>query len=222
MAARTLGKDSAAIRDQLGNDPDVIQIPQFNYNQTIQIIELSAVISGQSLGESWIVGSATNGIVGTNTDTESGLQQVVGGSGRGQAVVRIVNPNNTYREFFGDTDFQDSSERNTADWDTTNLRLAMYSSNSHQQVYNTVATFDTIFMNSETVTKVTVDAIETKWGNDEVRYFVRTSKNVDWEEATKGLELILNNPGTILKVMVIFVGQGGSDTYIEELKVNYS
>ena len=60
-------------------------------------------------GNAWIVGSSTNGIVGTNTGTEGGGQQVVGGSGRVTTVVRVVSANNKFHEFFTTTQLIDTT-----------------------------------------------------------------------------------------------------------------
>jgi len=217
-----MSKDTAAIRDQLGIDPDIIQIPNFNYNQTIQMVELSAVISGSGIGHSTICGSSTNGIVGVNTNTEDGLQQVVGGAGRGQAVQRVVNPNNTFREFFRDTDFKDTDEVATADWNITLFRIAMTTSTDKQIAYNTVVTSKSIFFNAQTVFKVTVTAKETKFGNDLIKYYVRADNDSDWEEVTKGIEYTFKKPGVDLRFKVILIGNGANDTYLEELNISYT
>ena len=185
------------------------------------MIELTTTISGNTLGHSWIVGSTTNGIVGTNLNTEDGQQQVVGSAGRGQAISRVVNPKNIYREFFRDTDFQDSTSPNTADWDTTNFRLAMHFSTMKNRAYNTVATSETIFLNDQTVQGARFDADETKFGNDIIKYYLSANNGVTWEEVVKGVLHQFATTGTNLKYRIVFIGNGASETFIENIKIAY-
>ena len=134
-------KDSAAIRDQLGNDPDVTFFLNADYDETIVVEEQSTIIKTEELGNGWIVGTASNGIVGVNTGTVGGGQQIVGGSfGTAEILIRVVNPNNTFREHFNSTLFQDENDHNTANWDTIQFRLAMSTGKSHSRAYHTIAT----------------------------------------------------------------------------------
>ena len=216
-------KDSAAIRDQLGNDPDTVFFLNADYDENIGIDELSTVISGKTLGNSWIVGSSTNGLVGTNTATEGGGQQVVGGSARVETIKRIVNPNNTFREHFSDTIFKDTNSPNTANWDTTNLRLAMSDSGNHSTTYNTIATMLTTFLNEETVLTATIFANETRWNpNDLIKYFISADGGNNWQEFTIGVKQSFNFIGQDLRVKIVFFGNGAGDTYIEDLQVEYT
>jgi len=185
------------------------------------MVELTTTISGNSLGHSWIVGSSTNGIVGANINTEDGEQQVVGGAGRGQALMRIVNPKNTYREYFRDTDFKDASAVNTAHWDTTNYRLAMTDSDDKRRTYNTVATSGIIFLNDQTMQSATFNADETKYGNDLVKYYLSADNGVTWEEVTRGVPHQFSTTGTKLKYRVLFIGNGANETFLENLKISY-
>ena len=117
--------DIVKIKDQMGR-------PE-NKNFTVQrpsqdlIIESNTLkIYKQNLGDSWIVGSSTNGLVGTNTATEGGGQQVVGASGRDALtdhLWRAVNPDKIYREHFTDTWFK--SAVTTADWAVNPEELSM-------------------------------------------------------------------------------------------------
>ncbi len=218
-----MSKDTAAIRDQLGNDPDVTFFLNTDYSESIGIEENSTTISGESLGNSWIVGSPTNGIVGTNLSTEGGGQQVVGSSGRALAIIRVVNPNNIFREHFRDTDFKDSPT--TADWDTTNFRIAMTTATSKKRAYTpTVATFKSIFLNQETITKVTIDTDETKWGNDVIKYYFSSDggREGSWEEVTMGIEHTFKVQGADLRLRIVFSGNGANQTYLENIRISYT
>ena len=96
-----MGKDDAAIRDQLGNDPEIIPLLNADYYEEIGIEEGPTVISTNTLGHVWIAGSSTNGIVGSWTGTQDGQQLVVGPDGDGgrvETTIRVVNPENVFHE----------------------------------------------------------------------------------------------------------------------------
>ena len=192
-------------------------------DEVIREREVVSIISTQTIGNSWIAGSATNGLVGTNTATQGGGQQVVGGSGRGESIVtNVVSPNNVFRERFKLTQFKDTDDHNTADWDTTNFRLAMSTSSDHNQPYNTIATFLSIFLNAQTIIKATITATERRYQpGDKITYFLSADGGDNWEEFTKNVEKIFTYQGTDLRVKIQFWGMGGSSTYIEDLQVSY-
>jgi len=215
-------KDTAAIRDQLGIDPDTYQYLNAYYNETLGIEELANVVKTHTLGHAWIVGSTTNGLVGANTATEGGEQQTVGGGGRVKTIQRIVNPNKVFNEHFRDIDFMDEDSTNTAHWDIVLFRLAMANSSDHFRAYNTIATTSAIFYNSETVTKARLDCVETKFAGDTIIYYLSADGGVSWEEVELGESHSFTNTGTDLRVRIMFAGIGGIDTYIEDLKVSYS
>ena len=215
-------KDSAAIRDQLGNDPDTTFFLNADYSESIGLEEQSTTISTKTLGHAWIVGTTTNGIVGVNTGTEDGLQQVVGGAGRVETIIRVVNPNNVFNEHFRSTDFKDSVQPNTADWDTTNFRISMSSSTNRNRAYNTVATSKSIFLNSQTVLKAIVNSDETIFDNDVIKYFLSADGGNNWEEFIKNTERAFTNSGNDLRFRVVFFGNGANTTYLENLRVGYS
>lgn len=215
-------KDTAAIRDQLGIDSDTTFYLNADYSEDIIIEEQSTKISTKTLGNAWIVGSSTNGLVGTNTGTVGGGQQVVGGSGRVTTLQRVVNPLNTFREHFRDTIFKDDGAVNTADWDTTNYRIAMSSDTQHIVVYNTIATSSEIFYNQETIIRAKLDCTETKWdGGDQILYYLSADGGGTWEEVTRGKEHSFAVTGQDLRFKIVFVGLGGSLTYIEDLQIAY-
>lgn len=212
-------KTSAAIRDQLGNDPDTFPVLNADYTETLGLEEGPTVISTQTLGNAWIVGSSTNGLVGTNTGTQGGGQQVVGSNGRTTTVQRVVNPNRVFHEHFRDETFKASPT--TAIWDTTNFRLALDTSGVGPTKVR-VATFSSISLNNGTVTKALLSCTETIWGEDTIRYFIRTSTSNDWEEVTNGEEYTFTNVGSDIQLRIVFTGNGGNDTYIEDLNVTMS
>ncbi len=215
-------KDTAAIRDQLGKDPDVTFFLDADYFETVGVEEQSTIVKNNTLGNAWIVGTSTNGIVGTNTGTGGGGQQVVGGSGRVEIRIRVVNPLNTFRDHFRDEDFKDTDAPNTADWNTTTFRLAMNTATDQSRQYTSIANFKTIFLNSQTVIRATVNSTETKYTEgDLIKYWLSADGGTSWEEFTKGVERTFTTQGTDLRARIIFLGQGGEKTYIEDLQVSY-
>jgi hypothetical protein len=103
-------------RDEIGSEPSIHEIYK------IKTEEVNIFITNQSksdtIGHSWIVGSSTNGIVGANTGTQDGQQQVVGSAGRIDTFLRVLSPNGTFFDDFNYDNFIDSST--TADVDTAN------------------------------------------------------------------------------------------------------
>lgn len=211
-------RDNIAARDTTRTQP-VKRNKEIIYEE-----ENSTIGKTSTLGNAWIVGTSTNGIVGVNTGTQGGGQQVVGGDGRVSTIIRVVNPNNTFREHYRDTTFKDTTAGvpNTAVWDTTNFRLAMHSSSDHNRPYSTIATFKSIFLNSQTIISATVNATETRYQSKEkIGYLLSADGGSNWQDATPNVELFFTTTGTELKLKIIFIGQGGASTYIEDLQVSY-
>lgn len=214
--ASTVNKDALHVPD------DTKDIETNRVNEKILFEENSTVFRRDTFGNSWIVGSSTNGLVGTNTGTQGGGQQVVGSSARVVTKLAVVNPNNTYREHFRDTNFKDTGAKNTADWNTTLFRIAMSTSSNHATVYNTIAHSHSIALNDGTITSVKLTAIERRWNPlDVIKYFLTADGGSTWEEVTNGTSYSFIHTGVDLKFRIIFLGNGAKDTYIEELKITY-
>jgi hypothetical protein len=212
-------------KDNIGAKDSTRDIILVRNNEEILLEENSTIVTRDTIGNSWIVGSSTNGLVGTNTGTQGGGQQVVGSSGRVQTIQRVLNPNNTFREHFRDTTFQDTNEPNTAFWDTTNFRLAMTSSSDKTQAYNTIATSGIVFDDLARIVSATINATETKFGNDVIKYFLSNDDGVNWEEVTLSVPITFRIRGATaikLKFKVIFIGNGANATYIEDVIISYS
>ena len=102
-------------RYQIGSEPTIQPIIKVK-NENLYVEEGPTQVNSSSIGNSWIAGSSTNGIVGVNTGTQGGGQQVVGGSGRIARPKRVTNNNNKHIERYFQTNF-DESNITTADWD---------------------------------------------------------------------------------------------------------
>lgn len=82
-------------------NPADTTVPLLKKNdETIRLREKTTKVSQETIGHSWIVGSSTNGIVGANTNTQDGEQQVVGGAGRTATLLEVQNPNDRFIETF--------------------------------------------------------------------------------------------------------------------------
>lgn len=212
--------DSVKVKDQLGKPEDKgFTVKRFTEDMIPEPGPMS--LEKESLGHVWIVGSLKNGIVGTWTGTEDGQQLVVGpdgDGGRDTTLHRITNPFNTFREHFRSERFKESA---TADWDTTNYRLAMSSSSNQAVPYNTQATFKEIFYNQQTPIAATISIKETKFGNDIIKYYLSPDAGSTWEELENNVRKVLTNTGQDLRLKVVFIGNGANATYIEDVNVNY-
>ena len=187
-----MSKDTASIRDQLGNDPDTTFVLNADYYEDIGIEEDTTVIKTRDLGNSFVLGDATNGILGTAIGS-GGKQVVLGFDDRDITVKRVINPNKIFNEHFRDTDFLDTSATNTAYWDITNYRWVMSSSTDKRRTYNTVGTSSSIFYNQENVTKAKLSCDETKYGGDVIRYYLSANGGTNWEEVSRNIEHSFTN-----------------------------
>jgi len=111
--------------EQKQDNSDRIQLyRQFKENVNVTLRQGRVKTTQSTIGNSWIVGSSTNGIVGTNTGTQGGGQQVVGSSGRVETIVSVVNPNSTMYERFNFTTYKDSANT-TGDWSVATETLIL-------------------------------------------------------------------------------------------------
>ena len=192
--------------------PDDTKDTEFNLaNELIYFEEGATIVKRDTYASSFILGSSSNGILGTST---------LGASGRVESILSVTSPNNRFREHFRDTTFK--SGANTADWNTTLFRLAMSTSSNHATAYANIATSSSIALNDGTVSRVTVRATESRWNlNDIIQYFITADGGNNWKEVSLNTDTTLTYTGTDLRFRVIFIGNGGSETYIEDLTVEY-
>lgn len=185
MALRNLGTGNQQTRDELSSEPTTQPIFKIK-QESIKIEECVHKVTKSTIGESWIVGSSTNGIVGTNTGTESGLQQVVGGSGRVESLLRVVSPNNIFCETFQFTEFNDTGVT-TGTWTGGTLTLTSSQIAQSKEVYK----------DTGTITKATITITGTNVGTATVQLSADGGSN--FETVTSGTEHTFTNTGTELK-----------------------
>lgn len=111
--------DYVKVKTQLG-DPDNAGLFHNFFTETVTIEESPIKVYSSTIGHSWIVGSSTNSIVGTNTGTEDGEQQVVGSAGRVDTTSSISNTNKRYYEPFILTTYEDTTNT-SATWSANSL-----------------------------------------------------------------------------------------------------
>jgi|TARA_Y100000310_G_scaffold140352_1_gene139763 hypothetical protein len=164
------GRDT---KDNLGEKDDTRELVLKRNRETINVKELSTVISTQTIGNSFILGHATNGVLGTS---------MLGDDLGTASVIRVTNPANIYTEQFLDTTFRDTGNT-TADWavvvgqaDFVNLE---------------VATSEIIALNSATYTEATLTVVGTTVTN--LTLELQFDGN-NWESATNGVTLTAANP----------------------------
>lgn len=121
MVLDNLGKHHQQTRDQLGSEPTIHEIYKTKNDNVIE--ELGPLQDKKETnGHSFIVGSSINGLLGTNTGTEDGQQQVLGSAGQVITLLRVINVNNTHIERFKFDNFKDASNTN-ATWSTSQGKI---------------------------------------------------------------------------------------------------
>ena len=121
---------------------------------------------------------------------------------------------------FKNTTFKHSST--TAYWDTSTYKykLRMSTENDHTKHYATMAQTEILKYYPNKVEAVTLESNETKFGGDIIKYYVNLDNNdAHWEEVQLGTELTLAYPGQKLRVKILMIGNGGYDTYTDEVKI---
>ena len=193
MGVATLSQSNQNTQDNIATrDSNQNYIVKRNKEKFI-IEENTTKVTTNTLGHSWIVGSSTNGIVGTNTSTEDGSQQVVGSAGRDLVLIRVVNPNNIFREHFRDDTFKDASNT-TADWNvSSSLTLEMTVGETAQSW--------AVDYNNGTITKATVN-IDFDTGDASDITFQLAANGSTYETVTIGTEHSFTVTGHILKFKI--------------------
>ena len=147
-----------------------------------------------TIGDSWKVGSSTNGLVGTNTATQGGGQQVVGSSGRTTTTVGVENPSDLFRERFNFSTYIDLGN-STGNLDATNEKYEFDSGE--------ILTSLSAYLGGRTISKATLTSDNTiNLG------FEMTADNTNWETVTSGTEHTFTNTGSDLRYRVTHTGGG--------------
>lgn len=187
---------------------DTKRIETNRVNEKVQLEEQATVIEDNTYGNAWIVGSSTNGLVGTNTGTDGGGQQVVGGSGRTRTTLAVLNPNNTFRERFVDTTFENSGST-TADWADTAGQIAF--TNTEVAVSNEVA------LANGTISTATITATLSSGVITDLAFELTANGGSNWENVTHATQHNFTNTGTDLRFRITASGT----VVVTFLKIQY-
>lgn len=165
--------------------------------------------TSKTIGNSWIVGSSTNGIVGTNTGTQGGGQQVVGGDGQVETVERVINISNVARQYFNNTNFKDTVNT-TATWD---------GSGSVTFTAGQVAQSLTIYKDAANVDSVTISVSEE---SGTFKYEISADGGTNWEEVTPSVTetLAVGTSGNDLRFRI--TEDNSSTGEINEIFISYN
>ena len=207
-------KDSQQVQDNINPTSDVVPILKRG-SDTIVLEEGPTIVKTQDIGNSFIIGHSTNGVLGDTTG--GGGEQIILGDDSGVEVFKSVSsPNNTFREHFRFTDFEDSS--GTATWDTTtNFRINFTSGQ--------VGLFKSVYLDSNdnpnNITSFTLSWNDTGTITGEVSL----DGGGEWHTVTNGTLVIAESGVTIApgnNAIIKFTESVGSTGTVSEVKFNYT
>ena len=201
---KNLDKRLRELEQKRDNSDRIQQYRSFKESVNVTNRQGRIKIRSDTLGNSWIVGSSTNGIVGTNTSTQGGSQQVVGESSRTETILHVINPGDTMYERFNFTTFVDTGNT-TATVDVTNEDVDFTSAEilTSLSVAKGV-TYSTAKLTSDSTTNVTFEMTADGGSN--------------WQTATSGSTLTFTDTGTDLRYRVTASG----NATIGEIKIEYT
>lgn len=200
--------DSVKVKDQLGR-PEDKNITVKRYAEEIIVEDNPLHIKKQSLGNSWIVGSSTNGLVGTNTGTVGGGQQVVGPSSRTEVLQVVASPDKIFREHFYDN-FYANTGSTTADWAVTPGQLSF--TNTEIAVSNEIA------YNHGTITKALLTVAISSGNLSDLSFELTADGASNWENITHASQHTFTNTGTDLRFRITASGT----VTVTSIRVEYS
>ncbi len=121
MVIDKIARNQQLIADNLNPADSVTPIIK-QHVEIIECIERTTQLTDTNIGHSFILGSSTNGILGTNTGTQDGEQQVLGRAGDTGTIFNVSNPNNLFQEFL-DFILLVDARQTSATIDTTNQKI---------------------------------------------------------------------------------------------------
>jgi len=158
------GKDRAEMKHQFRGTVDVIPVFKIMDKEELKIRDRWLKISKRDINDSFVWGHPDNGVWGT----------AKWGDRRGSAqVVRVVQAENIYREWFYDDEFKATAET-TANWDATNHYVTFSSGD--------VAQSTSIYYN---VTNVTGARLTTDYSGT-ILFYLSNDGGTTWESVAPG------------------------------------
>lgn len=161
----------------------------------IELVDLPELVVRNTLGHAWIVGSSTNGIVGTNTNTQDGQQQTVGGGGRTETVLEVRNPGNVWRTLITslEMNYWDSGT-GTATIDTANQKITFLPGQTFQS--------EILTTEASNIIRATLSFVN----DTNLSCFLSPDSGSNWEAVTNGVEHVFSNAGTAVKLKLVASG----------------
>ena len=170
---------------------------EFNRVEELIIIEEQATQgSDQTYGNSFILGSAVNGVLGV-ANGENGSQIGLGEQNRLTTVQWVVNPNNIYRERFRDALFEDTGVT-TADWGDTVGQLDF----TNTEIAQSLA----VAYNDGTISSATITLTVSSGVIGDLTILLSANGGGAWEAATNNVSHVFTVTGTDLRFKITAAG----------------
>jgi len=136
------GESYQETRDNIGSSDDTRDlVSPLIFDENIYLEEGPTQLQRNSIGSSFVLGHATNGILGATGMGLGMASDYVSGY-----VESVINPKNTFHEHFRYTDFNDT-DNSTGTFDTTNYLMVL----DKNEIYQSKA----IFKNNQSIYWVT-------------------------------------------------------------------
>lgn len=199
--------NAQATSDNLNPSDSVLRIIKLHQERVVNE-EGPSQFDLTTIGHSWIVGSATNGLVGTNTATEDGQQQVVGGAGKVKTIVAVQNPNKTFIERFKFNNFEDTGVTDaTGDYTTNN-----------QMSFTTAQVYQTLWCYNDNTSIINARINVTSTGD--LDFTLSSDNGSNFETVTDNTLHTFTNIGTALLFKATEGGSGNATLSTVKIKYN--
>ena len=200
-------KDRDLIKEQLGrHSEDVTPVFFLQPRKTIKVKQASVIFFKPVPGTAFVLGTAR---------AELGTGAIGAGTYATGSRVKIINPDNEWREMLRNLSYTDSAGatislifndtgNTTATWDTTNHRWTFTGS----QIIQTTS----IFLDGQTITKATLTILSTNIttvGN--LTFQLSADGGSNWESVTLNTEHTFTNTGTDLRIKISSSGNAVVD-----------
>lgn len=196
--AINISKGIQEFEDSLGPEPEINVVTKVK-TERIRHVQRPVVIAERTIGCSWIVGSSTNGIVGANTSTQGGTQQVVGSCGKITTWDQVRCPNNIYFEHFDFDTFRDTSN-DIADWQTSSSRLVLNSQGEGTAQSRSVS------LESGSISSAVLSVTGENTDSEECTYYLSNDCGSTWEEVVLSQKHNFTSSGNDLRWKIVVTG----------------
>ena len=190
------------LRDEIGTPADAGSVFKVKKEKLV-LKELATRVSTRTIGDSFILGHSTNGTLGSSNSN------VLGDDRGAITVIRVVNPNNTFQEYFRTDTFKGAST--TADWDTTNHWLEI--------AHNETCILSSIYKNNDTIYTITI-TMESDDDVTDLLIFLSANGGSNYEAVIHNTKHTFSNTGTDLRILL--GNTSGSTITITKVKVTYN